>query len=481
MMQSLRRHLLLSGLKLFDLLNVVFCSQVAAIILALPIDPLTSISFLSIRFNVFTYLLLAVLLVPWYLIFARFGIYHSRRLSAWRGLFVDLIKATTMGTFALFAFSLLFSLTIVTNDFLALFWFIYLCIALGSRLVIRCLLKYVRIHGRNLRYLLIIGTNEGAIDFALKIEGKPDSGYRIIGFVDNDWERLPEFQQTGYSLMGSLDDLPAVLRENVIDEVVVSLPLKHFHNELLRITALCEEQGITVRIPSENIFNLKLAKARMEQFDGEIMITFYTGNMQGWPLVVKRMVDLTFALILLVLISPLLLVSALLIKVSSPGPVFFVQERLGFNKRRFWMYKFRTMVADAMERQKELEAMNEADGPVFKIKNDPRVTPVGRFLRKTSIDELPQLFNVLKGDLSLVGPRPLPVRDYAGFDQDWHRRRFSVWPGITCLWQVCGRSALSFEEWMKLDMEYIDHWSLWLDCKILLKTIPAVFKRDGAF
>jgi lipopolysaccharide/colanic/teichoic acid biosynthesis glycosyltransferase len=160
--------------------------------------------------------------------------------------------------------------------------------------------------------------------------------------------------------------------------------------------------------------------------------------------------------------------------------VFFIQERVGLNKRTFRLYKFRTMVADAEERQAEIEHLNEARGPVFKIRNDPRLTPVGKFLRKTSIDELPQLFNVLKGDMSLVGPRPLPVRDYQGFDQDWQRRRFSVRPGITCLWQINGRSSIPFEKWMELDLQYIDQWSLWMDFKILAKTIPVVLKGTGA-
>jgi lipopolysaccharide/colanic/teichoic acid biosynthesis glycosyltransferase len=182
----------------------------------------------------------------------------------------------------------------------------------------------------------------------------------------------------------------------------------------------------------------------------------------------------------LLLLSPLLLITALIVKVSSPGPALFVQERVGLNKRRFRLFKFRTMVADAPERQLEIEHLNEAGGPVFKIKNDPRVTPIGRFLRKTSIDELPQLLNVLKGDMSLVGPRPLPMRDYLGFKLDWQRRRFSVRPGITCLWQIKGRSSIPFEKWMELDLEYIDQWSLGLDLKILAKTIPVVIRGVGA-
>ena len=172
---------------------------------------------------------------------------------------------------------------------------------------------------------------------------------------------------------------------------------------------------------------------------------------------------------------------ALLINATSPGPVFFTQERIGLNKRRFRLIKFRTMIADAEQQQAVLEPLNEASGPIFKIKNDPRITPLGRFLRRTSLDEIPQLFNVLQGDMSLVGPRPLPVRDYNGFNRDWHRRRFSVRPGISCLWQISGRSNLSFAKWMRLDMEYIDHWSFWLDLKILTLTLPAIIRKKGAY
>ncbi len=210
------------------------------------------------------------------------------------------------------------------------------------------------------------------------------------------------------------------------------------------------------------------------------MTTIAGGNLRGWGSIFKRSFDFTISLILLILVSPLFLITALLIRAGSPGPAFFRQERLGLNKRRIRVYKFRTMVRDADKKQAELEGLNEAEGPVFKIKNDPRITPLGKFLRKASIDELPQLFNVLKGDMSLVGPRPLPVRDFEGFDEDWHRRRFSVRPGLTCLWQVNGRSNTSFDKWMKLDMAYIDNWSIWLDLKILVMTIPAVLKGSGA-
>jgi len=193
-----------------------------------------------------------------------------------------------------------------------------------------------------------------------------------------------------------------------------------------------------------------------------------------------RLLDVLVSLSCIICFAPILLITAILIKLTSPGPVFFAQRRLGLNKRVFSVYKFRTMVEGAEKKQAELERLNEVTGPVFKITNDPRITTIGRFLRKTSIDELPQLFNVLKGHMSLVGPRPLPLRDCRGFEKDWHRRRFSVRPGITCLWQISGRSSVHFERWMELDMEYIDRWSIWLDLKILFQTIPAVLKGSGA-
>jgi exopolysaccharide biosynthesis polyprenyl glycosylphosphotransferase len=261
--------------------------------------------------------------------------------------------------------------------------------------------------------------------------------------------------------------------------VVIALPMKSMYSRAARIAALCEEQGIVVRLLPD-FFNLRLAQSKAEEFEDDAVITLSTGPPESWQHLLKRALDVAISLAAILALAPLGALTALLIKLTSPGPVFFAQERVGLNKRRFRLYKFRTMVADAAERQREIEHLNEARGPVFKIRNDPRLTRVGKFLRKTSIDELPQLFNVLRGDMSLVGPRPLPVRDYEGFDQDWQRRRFSVRPGITCLWQINGRSSIPFEKWMELDMEYIDHWSLGLDFKILAKTIPAVLKGAGA-
>jgi exopolysaccharide biosynthesis polyprenyl glycosylphosphotransferase len=214
--------------------------------------------------------------------------------------------------------------------------------------------------------------------------------------------------------------------------------------------------------------------------DGDHYITSYTGIGELWPRTIKRAIDILGSGLALILLAPVLAAAVIAIKLTSPGPVFFLQERVGLNKRRFKIFKFRTMVPNAEALMARLERQNEASGPVFKMRNDPRITPIGRFLRRTSVDELPQFFNVLKGEMSLVGPRPLPLRDYNGFNEDWQRRRFSVKPGITCLWQVNGRSNISFDQWMKLDLKYMDEWSLWLDLKILVKTVPAVLRGQGA-
>jgi exopolysaccharide biosynthesis polyprenyl glycosylphosphotransferase len=227
-----------------------------------------------------------------------------------------------------------------------------------------------------------------------------------------------------------------------------------------------------------DIFGLKRTFINAEEFDGGYHICSEAHD--GLSMILKRCVDTLGAFAALILLSPVFVAVAIAVKFCSKGPVFFRQERVGINKRKFHIYKFRTMISDAEAMMPKLEQQNEMDGPVFKIKNDPRITPVGRFLRRTSIDELPQLFNVLIGEMSLVGPRPLPVRDFQGFNEDWQRRRFSVRPGITCLWQINGRNAITFEQWMKMDIQYLDEWSLWLDLKILALTIPAVLKGTGA-
>jgi len=478
-MTPLLRSLLLKIFKLFDLLVMALSFGVATAIAHHQFGTASFDQFLAMRIKVENVAIFLGLLLVWNLIFTLFGLYRSRRLSPRWEEIIDVIKATSFATLVIFIAAVLFRIEMVTPVFLAAFWTLSSGTLILSRVILRYTLKLIRIRGRNLRHMLIAGTNIRAVQFAREIEKEAGLGYHLLGFVDNEWS-CKEHRMRDNHLLIKLDNFADFLRKNVVDEVVIFLPLNSFYQQYSRIIAHCEEQGIIVRIHSD-IFKTKFAGLIMEQQSANFpVITIYPGVVEGLPHLIKRTLDICISLILIIIFSPLFFITAILVKVTSPGPAFFIQERVGLNKRRFRLYKFRTMVVDAEQKLPELEHLNEASGPVFKIKDDPRITPVGKFLRKTSIDELPQLINVLKGDMSLVGPRPLPVRDYEGFDYDWHRRRFSVRPGITCLWQVSGRSSICFEKWMELDMEYIDHWSLWLDFKILAKTIPAVLNRSGA-
>jgi exopolysaccharide biosynthesis polyprenyl glycosylphosphotransferase len=473
------RHILIKTLMLFDLLAMVLSFVLATIAAHHQFNAVSFQEYLAMRVTVQNFALFLGLLLGWHFIFVLMGIYKSSRLTSQRTRIIDEIKATFSGSLALFVIAVLFRIVLVTPVFLAVFLTASSAIIILSRVILGYVLKLMRVNGRNLRHILIVGTNLQAVQFAQKIEKKKELGYRIIGFVDNKWQGIGEFETTGYHPITDLDNLADFLSHNIVDEVVICLPMKVYSRKAPKIISVCREQGVIVRSLLD-VFIPELTESKIEQLENESVFTIYPGKMDGFPVLVKRALDFSISLILIIILSPLFIITALLIKLTSPGPVFFIQERMGLNKRRIYIYKFRTMVANAEQKLSEFEHLNEVSGPVFKIKDDPRITRVGRFLRKTSIDELPQLFNVLKGDMSLVGPRPLPVRDYNGFDQDWHRRRLSVRPGITCLWQINGRSSVPFEKWMELDMEYIDQWSLWLDLKILTKTIPAVLNGSGA-
>lgn len=415
-------------------------------------------------------LFFAGVLGSWAFVLSSFWLYRSKRLASWEDELFDVLRAVAFCTLILGTLILLAEWRIFPKRFLLIFAATAGALLFAIRVFKRNTLKQFRLHGRNLRSVIVIGAGERGQKIVRLIKENPEIGYRFAGFVD-DLESS--------EVLGNLDEIPKVLAENVIDEVILCLPIKTFYDKMDEIARAAEEQGIIVRVYSD-LFNLRLAKAVAGEIGEAPILSLYTTTQTDWQSFVKNTIDFVGALILLTLTAPLLFIIALLIKLTSPGPVFFVQDRVGFNKRRFKMFKFRTMVVDAVEKQRALEALNEADGPVFKIKNDPRVTTIGKWLRKTSLDELPQLINVLLGDLSLVGPRPLPERDFQKFNHFWFNRRFSVKPGITCVWQISGRSETSFDKWILQDLEYIDKWSLVLDFKILVKTIPAVIRGSGA-
>lgn len=478
-MQNVRRKLANRIRALFDLLVMTVCFFLVAYESCRPVGPASFEKFLSMRIRVLNFIIFAAFLLAWHGLFAFFGLYRSRRLSSLPREILDLLGATFAGGVVLLALGWSLRVSFIIPRFVAIFWAASACGTMMTRLALRSFLKALRLRGRNLRHFLVVGTNHRAVGFAKKIESKPELGYRLVGFVENGWLDNCEFRRSGYSIVSDFGKFREFIRDNIVDEVVICLPIKSFYRQSSEIVKACEEQGIIARFLSD-LFDLEVATCRAEMVDDASFITLRTGPMQDWALSIKRGVDVLLSAVMLLLASPLLAMAAIIVKLASPGPVFFAQDRVGLNKRRFRLYKFRTMVVDAEKMIKNLEHLNEVSGPVFKIVNDPRITRVGKYLRKTSIDELPQLINVLKGDMSLVGPRPLPERDYEGFDEDWQRRRLSVRPGITCLWQVSGRNSIPFDKWMRFDMEYIDNWSFGLDMKILLRTLPAVLRGSGA-
>jgi len=478
-MNTLKRQILMKVVELFDLIIVAMAFGLAALASFSQIANVSLEEFFAMRISVPNLAVFICFLLGGHISFSIFGLYRSKRLSSVASEALSILEATSLGSFVLLLVSTRFHFQLLTLVFVVTFWLSCTVLMIVSRLVLRKMLKVLRLRGRNLRSVLIVGTNARAIAFARKIESQPELGYRLMGFVDESWQDMEPFKSTGYQLVSNFADFASYIRTHILDEVVVALPVQSFYQQSSQLIAMCEEQGIMVRYLT-TLFNPKLAHQTTESLEDDSLLTFHSVVVTGSHMIAKRVLDLVLSSFVIVLLSPLLLLVALAIKLTSFGPVFFVQDRVGLNKRRFPLYKFRTMIADAEQRIEVLEALNEMDGPVFKIRNDPRITPIGKFLRRTSIDELPQLFNVLKGDMSLVGPRPLPVRDYNGFDQDWQRRRFSVRPGITCLWQINGRNGVTFEHWMELDMQYIDRWSFWLDLKILAKTIPAVVRGAGA-
>jgi exopolysaccharide biosynthesis polyprenyl glycosylphosphotransferase len=460
--------------KAFDAGVLVTAFIVTGIVVYSSPRGLTLARLMGVRITLGNCLLFALLLLTWHNLFVLCGLYVSKRLSNWRNQISEVALATASAALFLFASAWYFRIGIVNRMFVLVFWVTcFVCMALG-RLIVRPLLLVLRRRGKNSRFLLIVGTNRRAVDFARNITERPELGYTIAGFVDDDWPGLRAFEATGRARCCDFLGLAEFLRQNVVDEAAIYLPLRSYYEHAAQLVSLCEQHGILIRFDSQ-VFNLRNSSPA---FDHHLLAVARSAEMR--PFLVKRVLDLCLAILLIVCLAPFLLMVALLVKLTSPGPVLFVQTRVGLNKRLFKMYKFRTMVAEAEKMQEQLMSRNEMSGPVFKIRADPRITPLGKILRQTSIDELPQIFNVLKGDMSFVGPRAMSRRDYLLFEKDWQRRRFSVKPGITCLWQINGRNAIPFEEWMEMDMQYIDKWSLWLDLQILARTLPAVLRGSGA-
>ena len=338
---------------------------------------------------------------------------------------------------------------------------------------------FTRTGRRPLENAILLGTGARARRMASEIEADPAHHVRILGFLDDDPSKLDRLA-VGSQYLGSIDQLSEIASEHTIGQVIFVLPRRYLGRaSIANATAVCEMLGIDLTIPVD-LFERRVAQLSPARLPSGPAITLSTRlHHAGWKLAIKRLIDLAGSLGVLAITAPLLLLVAVAIRLDSPGSVLFVQRRCGYRGRTFPFLKFRTMFVDAEDRLTEMGKDNEQTGPVFKIQDDPRVTRVGRILRRFSIDELPQLLNVLFGQMSLVGPRPPLPSEVRRYEMD-HRGRLCMRPGITCLWQVSGRNQIAFEDWVKLDLEYVDRWSLMLDFEILLATLPAVLSARGA-
>ncbi len=419
--------------------------------------------------------LLPLVLAIWTVLLVTREAYTSRRTVALASEVWQVVRVVGAGTLTLAAAGWLLRLDFVSRPFLILFASLDLVFLLLEKLVLRLGARRVRQRGYNYRSLLIVGINPRAEEVARIIEDHPHWGLQLIGFVSPNGEH--EDEVAGLPVLGHADDLPQILQRLVVDEVIFVLSRRQL-DEFEESFLLCSELGIRARVAL--YFRHMKARVVLEELEGIPLLTFTNTPGAPFPLFLKRVQDITASALGMAVLAPLLPVIALAVKLSSRGPVLYSQRRCGLNGRRFTLLKFRTMCDGADGRLDEVAHLNEVEGPAFKARRDPRVTPVGRILRRFSLDETPQLLNVLRGDMSLVGPRP-PLPEEVERYERWQRRRLSMKPGLTGLWQVSGRAGLDdFNRWIALDLAYIDQWSLWLDLKILLKTIPAVLSTRGA-
>jgi exopolysaccharide biosynthesis polyprenyl glycosylphosphotransferase len=400
------------------------------------------------------------------------GLYRMRSRWSARTELADIARAGLLLAVLAFAALFLFKLPNVSRLFLLTLFPAQVAVTTASRLALRLIFANFRSRGYNTRYALVIGTGRAAEAFADRIEHHRELGLRVIGHLSSPGSaRRPR-----RPVLGSVDEIETVLHAHVVDEVAICLSGSDVQY-VEPITRLCADEGRVVRIPITD-GGLTVPGARLEEFDGIVVASLVYGPDRILSLIVKRLLDLVLSAAALVVLSPLFLVVAIAIRRVDGQPILFRQARVGLHGRSFQVVKFRTMVPDAERLLGSIEDLNEIHGHAFKLTDDPRLSRSGGFLRRTSLDELPQLWNVLRGEMSLVGPRPPLPREVADYDV-WHRRRLSMKPGITGLWQVEARRDAEFDRWVAMDLAYIDRWSLWLDLKIIVRTIPAVLAGEG--
>jgi len=421
--------------------------------------------------------LVAILTILVLLASRREGAYNLRR---GRPLFDDLYGVVNATTTAIMLMVVLvfFYRRLFYSRMIFIYAGILIIILLGLARVARAMIMTrLRQAGHGVDRVLIVGAGEVGRAVMRNLMAQPELGYRVVGFLDDDPDKGTT-DMGPFKALGPVENLPQVLATHAIDQVIITLPWQ-YHRKTVRLVAESERAGVKARVVPD-LFQLSLGQVDVEAINGIPLISVKESSLTGLNLALKRAFDILLSSLAILCLWPLGLLIALAIKLDSPGPVLFKQPRAGRHGKPFTVYKFRSMYQNAESELEKLRDLNEAVGPMFKIRDDPRRTRVGRFIRQTSLDELPQLINVLRGEMSLVGPRPALLNEVAQY-QDWHRKRLEVLPGITGLWQVSGRSDLSFDEMVMLDIYYAENWSLGLDLRILLRTVPQVIFGDGAY
>jgi exopolysaccharide biosynthesis polyprenyl glycosylphosphotransferase len=420
---------------------------------------------------------LVVITIPaWIRLMSAAGVYANFRTKLFIEICWQVLRTGVASLFVLGSVVFILKMELTSRMYIAVFVVVALIGLFLSKAAWRWFLDYISRQGYNLTNLLIVGTGKRAQEFIRLVHAHANWGLKIIGLVDDDPKYLGK-TIFGYPVIGRIRDIPRILRDHVVDRVIFVVPrlwLNRIEDALLH----CEREGVSIGV-TVDLFKLKLGKLEVSTFANIPLLISQTSAAKEWQLFLKRISDVSISLFLIALLSPVFIFAAIAVRLDSRGPVFFRQVRSGRNGRKFTLIKFRSMQQGAEMRKRELEKQNEMNGPVFKIRRDPRATRFGRFMRKLSIDELPQFFNVLKGDMSLVGPRP-PLPAEVEMYETWHRRRLSMKPGITCIWQVSGRNKIDFDRWMEMDLQYIDNFSLWLDFKILVRTFFVVVTGYGA-
>lgn len=422
------------------------------------------------------YLLMAAAAVIWVVLFAWYGAYAYQRFTSFFQEIKLIAKTVFSGSLLLLGLVFLLRPGYLPRTLVLLFGLVSFVFLVIEKFLLFEGAKIIRARGKDRKTVLVVGEAAQTEQFVETIRNHPSSGLDIVGILCDDRQVVGK-TLAGKNVRGTFEDIAPILHDLPVDEVIITVMLGHL-GEIRNVLEVCEREGVQVRIISD--FLGKTAKRIRADvvYDLPVISISYIPD-QNIPLLIKRFIDITVSLLLLIALSPLFLLIAAAVKISSPGPVFYQWNVVGFNKKPFRSWKFRTMVVNADAEKEKLMHLNEMQGPVFKIKNDPRVTSIGRFLRKYSLDELPQLWSVLKGDMSLIGPRPAGPNELERYES-WQRRKLSFKPGLSCLWQINGRNAISnFDDWVRLDLLYIDNWSLWLDMKIFFKTIQVVFTGKG--